>query len=129
MGTYSYLVRIDTKSMYNLGKSFWHEDFEIFQVPKSINLLSEDPYEEEQWIRLVQFSDRELLWLTILNHFNESEVSSDLEYMRFIIDGILSFSETNNVFLLNDNFETYFELKREYGFKVTASIYLNDTFE
>lgn len=122
MSSYSYLVRKDNKTMYELGKNLgWSECLSCFKVEKNENLLPEDDYAEETDITLYNFSVDEMLFHILRELF---DLNLDDEYINYIKEGILKFCDGNEVYLLNDGYETYTHLKHELGFVLTASRYL-----
>lgn len=130
MSTYTYLVRKSNKSFYELGTCLnWSTDLDLFKVNKIGNLLSNDIFDEESDIVTLQINDREILTLTLHEHFlsdyYEYSLSLDSEYIDYVTNSILDFCDNETVYLLNDNFETYHILKNEFGYKQTGSRYIN----
>lgn len=127
MSTFTYLVRKDNKTLFELGKSInWRSDFEIFKTGKSECLIFNDPFYEEIDIHQYYISDDELLYLALLEHFNRFEYDESCkndEYVKSVVNKILKFTNDNNFYVLTDCFDTLSELKYVYDYKIICNRY------
>lgn len=130
MSVYSYLVNPKKKAFFELGKDMlWREDFSIFKLIESDQCLIENnPFEENLDIDWLLIDDGDILKLMLIQHFNswnyEPNLGQDLEYIDLVTKKILEFCDDDPVAILNDHFETYYELKREFGYEITDSRYV-----
>jgi hypothetical protein len=123
MSTFYYLVRVDNKTLYELGKSNWYGDFDIFKIEKKKKLLPDYTLDEEEENNafLYNFSDKELLSLTLEAHWPSTETSE--EFRKFVLDGILEFCGGESVYLIHDCADFYSILVHDKGYIQIGSIY------
>lgn len=126
MSTYYYLVRVDNKTLYELGKNNWYSDLEVFKIDKTEKLLPNSEFgedEEEDSAYLYNFSDKEMLKLAIKEHWDDPECSD--EYINYVVNGILNFCDNNNVYIISDCADFYVELKYKQKYTKAGSVYID----
>jgi hypothetical protein len=123
MSTFYYLVRVDNKTFYELGKSNWYNDFDIFKIEKTKKLLPDYTLDEEEEnnVFLYNFSDKELLLLSLEKRWPNPETSK--EYREYVLNGILEFCGGENVYLIHDCADFYSILKHDKEYVQVGSIY------
>ncbi len=125
MGTFSYLVRQDNKTMFNLGKGSWWTSLDIFKTG-SFTRFKElaFPYNEMgEHESNFDICDKELLSYEIKNELECTDKQAEE-----IADKIMLFCDNKLVHLISEG--SYDDLLRElknHGFKQTSSRYLDET--
>lgn len=129
MGYYSYLVRTDNKTMFELGKTMnWSTSLKLFKVTKDSNLLEYDHCSEEEYIDQYHINDNNLLLKILKKHFSGYEYDeecSNLEYIEYVKDKILNFCDNKKVFFIRDNYDSFLFLKDD-GYEIVDSRYYNN---
>lgn len=119
MSYYSYLVRKDNKTMYNLGKGSWYSDLDIFQI-KNYKLELDNDYIGEEFLGKYLINEKNILSEVIQNYFKDL---NDDSYIKFVIEAILNFCNNFECYLITDSFDLYHQLINDEGYQIVDSRY------
>lgn len=118
MATEYYLVRDDNKTLFDLGKGYFYflEEF-LDGKPYQPITNTLDP------IKAFTINNPDIL-ADYYVEVNESDLDF-YGYWKQVFQEVCNWAEGNLVFLVSDSDDFIYEAKREHGYKVTGSRYIN----